>query len=270
MTDRLLRARASQVIDRAVSTLEQGMRDGVLVPTGDVSRRGFLRAGSTSLAMALLAGCDSKGPDSAQKLLDFATRRNEVVERWLLRHTAIDHVRASAVNAGAQFPSYFISKVVPTWDATANGAWMLEVAGLVRTPLTLSLAQLMALPRTEQRVDHFCVEGWNAVATFGGVSVREISKLAGPLPGADYVDFSSYDDGYHESWDMESTMHPQTMIVLAKDGQLLSPAYGAPARVHSPIKLGYKNTKYLTKITFMAERNGGYWTDNGYEWFGGT
>ena len=144
MTDRLLRARASQVVDRAVSTLEQGMRDGVSVNAADVSRRGFLRAGSTSLAMALLAGCDSKGPDSAQKLLDFATRRNEVVERWLLRHTAMDHARASAVNAGAQFPSYFISKVVPTWDAAANGAWMLEVDGLVRTPLTLSLAQLMA------------------------------------------------------------------------------------------------------------------------------
>ena len=270
MTDRQLRVRASQVIDRAVSTLEEGSCDPGLVNAAALSRRGFFRVGSTSLAMALLAGCDSKGPDGARKLLDFATRRNEVVERWLLRHTAMDHARASAVNAGAQFPSYFISKVVPTWDAAANGPWMLEVAGLVRTPLTMSLAQLMALPRTEQRVDHFCVEGWNAVATFGGVSMREIAKLAGPLPGAGYVDFASYDDGYHESWDLESTMHPQTMIVLAKDGQLLSPAYGAPARIHSPIKLGYKNTKYLTRITFMTERNGGYWTDNGYEWFGGT
>ena len=48
------------------------------------------------------------------------------------------------------------------------------------------------------------------------------------------------------------------------------PAYGAPARVHSPIKLGYKNTKYLTRIMFLPERNGGYWTNAGYEWFGGT
>jgi DMSO/TMAO reductase YedYZ molybdopterin-dependent catalytic subunit len=54
------------------------------------------------------------------------------------------------------------------------------------------------------------------------------------------------------------------------DGRLLGPAHGAPARVHSPVKLGYKNTKYLTRIVFMPARNGGYWSDQGYEWYGGT
>jgi DMSO/TMAO reductase YedYZ molybdopterin-dependent catalytic subunit len=51
---------------------------------------------------------------------------------------------------------------------------------------------------------------------------------------------------------------------------MLPPPYGAPARLHSPVKLGYKNVKYLTRISFMAERNGGYWSDQGYEWYGGT
>ena len=83
------------------------------------------------------------------------------------------------------------------------------------------------------------------------------------------MDFQSFDDDYHESWDVESALHPQTLVVYAKDGELLTPAYGAPARVHSPVKLGYKNTKYLTKIVFMPDRNGGYWSDRGYEWYGG-
>jgi DMSO/TMAO reductase YedYZ molybdopterin-dependent catalytic subunit len=69
---------------------------------------------------------------------------------------------------------------------------------------------------------------------------------------------------------MESALHPQTLIVYGQDGQLLDPAYGAPARVYSPVKLGYKCTKYLTRVDFLAQRNGGFWSDQGYEWYAGT
>ena len=54
------------------------------------------------------------------------------------------------------------------------------------------------------------------------------------------------------------------------DDHLLGIAHGAPARLHSPVKLGYKNTKYLTKVVFLPQRNGGYWSDQGYEWYGGV
>ena len=91
-----------------------------------------------------------------------------------------------------------------------------------------------------------------------------------PTGDASYVDFQSFDSGYHESWDIESALHPQTLIAIAMDGRPLGASHGAPARVHSPVKLGYKNTKYLTRIVFMPARNGGYWTDRGYEWYGGT
>ena len=56
----------------------------------------------------------------------------------------------------------------------------------------------------------------------------------------------------------------------AGDGRWLGVNHGAPARVHSPVKLGYKNTKYLTRVVFMPMQNGGYWSDQGYEWYGGT
>jgi DMSO/TMAO reductase YedYZ molybdopterin-dependent catalytic subunit len=258
------RARALRLVDAAVARLEARADGGA---TG-LDRRRFLAAGGASLAAALLAACDAQGPAAAQRALRFAERRNEGVERWLLRHTAMNHGRAAP--AGAAFPSYFVSSSVPVWDERARGPWALEVSGLVRRPLRLTMADLLRLPQTKQRVDHFCVEGWTAVADWWGVRVRELARLAGALPAARVVDFASFDDGYHESWDLESATHPQTIVAYAKDGRFLPPAYGAPARVHSPVKLGYKNTKYLTRVAFVAERNGGYWTDRGYDWYGGT
>lgn len=253
---------ARQAIDRAVHALETSDRLAV-------DRRLFLRVGTGSLAAALLNACGLAGSDRAERTIASVSRKNETVERWLFRHTTMNHVTPGAATAGNRFPTYFISDIVPMWDGDL-GNWELEVSGLVKTPLRLDLAALTGLRSTRQRVDHFCVEGWNAVAEFTGVRVSELARLAGALPETRYVDFRSFDDGYHESWDIESAMHPQTLVVYAKDGQVLTPPYGAPARVHSPIKLGYKNTKYLTKVVFMAERNGGYWTDNGYEWYGGT
>jgi DMSO/TMAO reductase YedYZ molybdopterin-dependent catalytic subunit len=140
----------------------------------------------------------------------------------------------------------------------------------VRTPLSLSLDELTRLPRVTHKVDHFCVEGWDARATWSGVRVSDLARLAGVTADAQYVDFAGFDQDYHESWDLESAMHPQTLVAYGMDGRMLGPEHGAPARVHSPVKLGYKNTKYLTKVVFMPSRNGGYWSDQGYEWYGGT
>ena len=181
----------------------------------------------------------------------------------------MDHARADATPSGDKFPAYFVSDTVPKWDVAAKGAWRLEVGGMVKRPLSLSLEDLMKLERRTQRVNHYCVEGWTAVADFTGVSMRELARVAEADPAAGYVDFQSFDDDYHESWDAESALHPQTLVVYAKDGAALTPRYGAPARVHSPVKLGYKNTKYLTKIVFLPKKNGGYWSDRGYEWYGG-
>jgi DMSO/TMAO reductase YedYZ molybdopterin-dependent catalytic subunit len=235
-----------------------------------IDRRRFLEASAGAVGALFLAACDSMGPDSAQKLLKFAEAKNESLERVLFRHTSMDSPRASAKAADGSFPSYFVSKQVPVWDEAARGAWRLQVGGMVKTPLSLSLTDLAALPRIGYRLDHFCVEGWTAVATRTGVRLSELAKLAGADRAARYVDFGSFDDDYHESWDVESAMHPQTLIVYAQDGHYLNAAWGAPARVYSPTKLGYKNTKYLTQIMFMPARNGGYWSDRGYEWYGGV
>jgi len=188
----------------------------------------------------------------------------------LYRHTAIDVVQHGAHDAGNKLPSYYVSPTVPVWDESARGKWALEVSGLVGNPVRLTLEDLQRLPRVSNRVNHYCVEGWTAVETWTGVPFTELAKFVRVAPEAHYVDFQSFDDDYHESWDLESAMHPQTVVAYGLDGKMLEPAHGAPARVYSPVKLGYKNTKYLTKIVFMPKMNGGYWSDQGYEWYGGV
>ena len=235
-----------------------------------IDRRRFLATAGGSLGALLLAACDSAGPKRARGLLEFAERKNEGIERLLLRHSVMNHAPKSATLAGSAFPSYYVSDSVPVWDAAVRGAWTLEVSGLVRRPLRLTLDDVVKLPRVTERVEHFCVEGWSAVTERTGVRVSELARLAGAMPDAQYVDFQSFDDNYHESWDLESATHPQTLVVYAQEGRMLSPAYGAPARLFSPVKLGYKNTKYLTRIVFLPKRNGGYWSDQGYEWYAGT
>ena len=237
--------------------------------SGRLDRRAFLRLSTIGISTTVLAACNSAGPESAKSLLSFATRQNERFERWILGSGTA--ARPGAVPpAGARFPAYWVSDSVPMWDVATRGAWTLEITGAVTTPRTLSYDELRGMRLVTQRVPHYCVEGWSATADFTGVTMRTLLSAVAPNADARFVDFMSFDDGYHESWDIESALHPQTMVVLAKDGQRLSPRWGAPARLHGPVKLGYKNTKFLTKIVVMPAANGGYWSDRGYEWYGGT
>jgi len=240
------------------------------VSINGIDRRDFVIRGAGLVSAAFLAACDSSRPKNADKLLRYAERKNLVVERKLFRHTSMDAVAAGAHDSGNKLPSYFVSPTVPVWDESTRGKWALEVSGLVGNPVRLTLEDLQKLPQVSNRVNHYCVEGWTAVETWTGVPFTELARLVRPTPDAHFVDFQSFDDDYHESWDIESAMHKQTVVAYGLDGKLLEPGHGAPARVFSPVKLGYKNTKYLTKIVFMPKMNGGYWTDRGYEWYGGT
>ena len=252
--------RAERLIERAVESARA---------SGKLDRRNFLRLGTLTLGGALLSACNSTGPAWADRWLNTAEKQNERLERWLFSHTSMNKGSPNAIVAGNKFPSYFISDAVPKWDYAA-GPWSLQISGAVKKPIKMTLADLMSVSSKRQRVDHFCVEGWTAVAILTGAPMAEIARIVQPTSDAHYVDFASFDKSYHESWDIDSALHPQTIVAYAKEDMLLTPAYGAPARVHSPAKLGYKNTKYLTNIVFMPKQNGGYWSDLGYEWYGGT
>jgi DMSO/TMAO reductase YedYZ molybdopterin-dependent catalytic subunit len=149
-------------------------------------------------------------------------------------------------------------------------AWRLRVDGLVRQPLSLSIADLVGMPRVSYTVKHHCVEGWTAVATWHGVPVSAIVERCRPLDSARYIRFASFDSNYSNGWDMASALHPQTILAYGMNDQALGPNHGAPLRLYSPTKLGYKLTKYLVSMTFADKRPGGYWEDQGYPWFGGV
>ncbi len=231
------------------------------------TRRSFLAGG---VRAALLAGagglaCDSSRPRTG--FLGVMERVNERFQRALLDpHRLAPELGPDEATDPAAFPKYRIGPDYPV----APAGWALAVGGLVRNPQALSLEQLRRLPRTELRVRHHCVEGWTAVASWHGVRVSELARVVGADPRARYVEFGSFERGYYSCWDLESVLHPQTILAYGMNGEPLAREHGAPARLYSAVKLGYKMVKYVLYVNFLPERTGGYWEDQGYEWFAGV
>ena len=233
-----------------------------------LDRRDFLRLGLVAGPASLVAACGWDGGDLIRPKLQTLSRLNDWVgEKVFLSDGRLAREYPLSARSNEQFPSYFISKETPLLRDSA--AWTLEVGGKVRNSTRFSMAMLQALPRLTYTVKHHCVEGWTAVATWSGVPFSTLASLVQPTDEARYVKFDSFDNGYSNGWDLKSAMHPQTMIAYGYNDRPLLPDHGAPVRLYSPIKLGYKLTKYLTGITFTAERPGGYWEDQGYPWLGG-
>ena len=150
------------------------------------------------------------------------------------------------------------------------GAFRLTVDGAVNKPLSLDLTTLQQMPLTSMVIRHVCVEGWAAIVQWGGIRLSDLIALAQPKADVRYVYFQSA-DGYYESWDLASVLHPQTMLAYQMNGAPLPAKNGAPLRLASPLKLGYKLSKWVTGITLVSElsQQRGYWEDLGYEWFAG-
>jgi DMSO/TMAO reductase YedYZ molybdopterin-dependent catalytic subunit len=149
--------------------------------------------------------------------------------------------------------------------------YQLTVDGEVKFPMELKLAALKQIPPTSIIMRHVCVEGWAAIVQWGGFRLRDLATMVQPKDNVKYVLFQSADK-YTESWDLASALHPQTLLADRMNGQPLPAKNGAPLRLATPIKLGYKLSKWVTKVTFVSQipKGGkGYWEEQGYEWFGG-
>ena len=235
-----------------------------------LSRRDLFRLGLVAAPAGLLAGCGWDGGKLLGPTLGRASRVND----WVGEKLFLSDVRLarsypkSARTPERDFPAYSIARPLPTLDDPDT--WSLDVGGLVAKPASLPLDMIQTLPRITYTVKHHCVEGWTAIGTWTGVPLAAVIAMVEPKPEARYLRFDSFDDDYSNGWDMKSAMHPQTILAYAWNDRPLAPAHGAPLRLYSPIKLGYKLTKFLTAITFTAERPGGYWEDQGYPWLGGV
>ena len=164
--------------------------------------------------------------------------------------------------------------------ASGFGDWRLEVRGLVRHPLSLSMENIRRLPQRTQITRHDCVEGWSAIGEWTGPQLGTILEGAELLPQAKYIVFRCADtlggDPYYESVDLIDAYHPQTIVAHRLNGEALPEKNGAPLRMRIERQLGYKHAKYLTAIEAVASLDGigggegGYWEDRGYQWYAGV
>lgn len=235
--------------------------------TSPIDRRTFLRLGVAGGTASLAAACGWDGGNAIRPTLLSLSRLNDWVGEHILyspRRLAPTYETAAR---STRLPSYYISRTMPRLADPPS--WRLVVDGLVERPLSLTLDDLMAMPRTSYTVKHHCVEGWSAIASWHGVPLAAIAERCGMRREARYVMFRSFDANYSNGWDLASAMHPQTILAYGMNDNLLPVAHGAPVRLYAPTKLGYKLTKYLLSMTFTDRRPGGYWEDRGYPWFAG-
>ena len=226
-------------------------------------------------APASLAACGwDGGPLLEPRLRAFSRLNDWVGERILLSPTRLaEQYPVSARTAPGNFPSYSI-----TYNRTGRFPSCTDAAGWAlrggragpETGATQPRGPRGGCRGCTYTVKHHCVEGWTAVATWTGVPVSAVVAMVEPTAEARYLRFDSFDSRYSNGWDLKSAMHPQTILAYAWNDRPLMMNHGAPLRLYSPIKLGYKLTKYLTAMTFTRDRPGGYWEDQGYPWFGGV
>ncbi len=228
------------------------------------SRRQFLTISGLSSMSFFLDSCGV--PILEDVVGEVSEPLNQKVESLLFKsQQPVPEFSHSEIQPTALIVNSF--RGTPVIDSTK---YRLVVDGEVNNPLSLSINDIQALPMTGMIIRHVCVEGWAAIVQWGGVRLREIVALAQPQQNVKYVYFQSA-DGYYSSWDIASALHPQTLLAYQKNGEPLPTNNGAPLRLASPIKLGYKQSKWITRITVVSNLFPlkGYWEDQGYEWFAG-
>lgn len=228
------------------------------------TRRSFIGLGAGAVAAVggwywLKPQTDADGlPPLLRKVLGF----NERVGRATL---------FSNNHLAKTYPASDIGKLPKNGDigmdeAIDPAAWHLDVADGPQ----LTLADIRALPRTEEIIDFKCVEGWSYVTQFAGVRLSDFTaKFAPGSEKAAYVGMQTPDKDYYVSLDMPSALHPQTLLAYEMNGAPLTNDHGAPLRLMIPVKYGIKSLKRIGRIEYTDVRPKDYWEEQGYDWYAG-
>jgi len=231
------------------------------------SRRLFHRRILTLGGFSLLTGCSVVDEDSAERALMKVSRFNDWVQARLFDPQKMAPTYPeSMITRPFPFNAFYDRDEVPDVD---GNEFRLEVGGLVANRKSWTLRELYAMPQVSQVTRHICVEGWSAIGKWGGTPFAYFLKMIGADLSAKYIDFRCADD-YHTSIDMPTALHAQTLLTFTYDGKTLPPEYGFPMKLRMPTKLGYKNPKHIRAIVVTNDYPGGYWEDQGYNWFGGA
>lgn len=231
-----------------------------------LERRLLLKSGLSLGALSLLAGCDLQDGDKVDKVLWAMSRWNDRVQAMLFRpHHLAPTYPASAITKPFPFNAFYPQDSAPDVD---GDTYKLEVSGLVREKRPWTLADLRALPQAGQITRHVCIEGWSAIGEWSGVPFRTFLERIGADLTAKYVGFKCA-DRYYSSLDMATALHPQTILALDFGKEPLPTEYGFPMKLRVPTKLGFKNPKHIAAIFVTNDNPGGYWEDQGYNWYSG-
>lgn len=231
------------------------------------ARRLFLRQGLTLGGLSLLTGCSISSNESVEHALGSVSKFNDRVQAWLFDPNRLAPTYPkSMITQPFPFNAFYSEDEAPTVDAST---YRLELSGMIADKDPWTLKSLGKLPQESQITRHICVEGWSAIGEWGGIRFSEFLRRVGADTTAKYVGFKCADD-YYQSIDMATALHPQTLLTLTYAGQTLPRKYGFPMKLRMPTKLGYKNPKHIMSLYVTNTYPGGYWEDQGYNWFGGS
>ncbi len=219
------------------------------------ARRLFGQRLLTLGGIAMLSGCD------------LTTFFNDDVQALLFDPNKLAPTYPeSMITRPFPFNAFYDIDDVPEVDAAS---YRLQVGGLAHGKRVWTLDELRALPQESQITRHICIEGWSAIGHWGGVRFSDFLRRAGADTSARYVSLRCADN-YWTSIDMPTALHAQTLLTLTYDNDVLPPKYGFPMKLRMPTKLGYKNPKHIVAIEITNQYPGGYWENQGYNWFGGS
>ena len=233
-----------------------------------LERRGLIRGGLSLGALSLLTGCDLGTHTGIDAALWSMMHVNDRVQAWLFDPNRLATTYTeSEITQPFRFNAFYEDwqvQPVPT-------GWQLAVGGRVDDKAPWSVEKLRALPQEGQITRHVCIEGWSQIGQWSGVPLGDFLRRVGADLKAPYVTFKCF-DGYSTSIDMASALQRQTILALDFLGKPLTPEWGAPVRLRIPVKLGFKSAKNVEaiEVTDRLEKQGGYWEDQGYNWFSGS
>jgi DMSO/TMAO reductase YedYZ molybdopterin-dependent catalytic subunit len=244
----------------------------------------LLKVAAGTAGLVALSGCDNLSrSDWFREVLGHTEALTERVQRALTPRSALAQEYAES-EISAVFPANGNSDpgtaeyVEMAQQQFVN--WRLTIDGLVAKPSTYSLASLQEMPSRTQITRHDCVEGWSAIGKWTGVPLGDLMHQVQPSAKARYAVFycADIDDqgvAYYESMALEDLYHPQTILAYKLNGKPLDVPHGAPLRLRFERQLGYKHAKYVMAIELVSSLagigggKGGYWEDQGYEWYAG-
>jgi DMSO/TMAO reductase YedYZ molybdopterin-dependent catalytic subunit len=251
-----------------------------------LTRRGLMTRLLAGASVVVLGGCERLSETTwFPKILGLGEKATYKTQRIVVPRKAMAQ-EFPATDLSPQFRSNGTAVPNnPTYRALAAKGfadYRLEVGGLVQRPVALSLAEIRNLPSRTQITRHDCVEGWSAIGKWKGARLSALLEAVHLKPKARYIVFYCADpmaeDGtslYYESIDLEDAFHPQTILAYELDDEPVPIRNGAPLRLRVERQLGYKMAKYVMRLEIVddfsriAGGKGGYWEDQGYEWYAG-